>query len=197
MKRLLVTFAAAMLLVIPLKAKMLAIGGSFGMSNLSNDSFSSDRGNQEFSGFLMLRTPLLPLQIKAGVKYDNSSKEDTIIGIAYNTILNNLSYFASADFRYHIIMTPVTPYVGVGADINNLKYTIKTVGSGSSISADTSYAPELGVNGHIGLSVEPVKTFSIFIEGYYGQIFTNDLADFNNKNIADFGGRAGIIIYFF
>ncbi|RKX67398.1 hypothetical protein DRP44_02415 [candidate division TA06 bacterium] len=196
-KLLLFLIIISMTFTVVVNAKMLAVGGSFGMGNLSNDQFSSDRGNFKYAGFVMVKTPILPLQIKAGVEYNNSNQEDTIIGIPYNSILSNLSYFASADFRYHIIMTPLTPYVGIGASFNSLKRTLKAVSGSATVTSDTTYKAEIGVNGHIGLSIEPAKTFAVFIEGNYGQIFTNDLSDFGNKNIADFGGKAGIIIYFF
>ena len=197
MKRTLIFLAAIVFFSVSVRANMLAIGGSFGISNLSNNQFSSDRSNVKYAGFLMLKTPVIPLQIKGGVEYNTSSEKDTVIGIPYNSILNNLSYCASVDFRYHIIMTPLTPYVGVGASMNNLKITLETGTGGTTVSSDTTYKTEMGVNGHIGLSIEPVKVFSIFIEGYYGQIFTKDLNDFGNKNISDFGGRAGLAFYIF
>jgi len=197
MKKILVTLTILCIIAVSIDAKMLGVGANFGLSNLNNDSFSATRGNKAISGFLTIKTPIIPLQFKAGATYNNSPKDDTILNIPYKTYLNNLALFLSADIRYHIIMTPITPYFGVGADINNLTYKVNTTIGSVSVVTDTTYKSEIGVNGHIGLAIEPVKSFSIFAEGYYGQIFTSDLDAFNNKNISDFGGKIGIILYFF
>lgn len=197
MKKILLILTVLSVVAIPIDAKMLGIGANFGLSNLSNDSFSASRGNKAISGFLTIKTPIIPLQFKVGANYSNSPKDDTILTIPYKTYLNNLALFLSADIKYHIIMTPLTPYFGVGADLNNLTYKVETTIGSVSVVTDTTYKSEIGVNGHIGLSIEPVKSFSVFVEGYYGQIFTNDLGVFNNKNISDFGGKIGIILYFF
>ncbi|NIA23425.1 MAG: hypothetical protein GWP03_04635, partial [Proteobacteria bacterium] len=58
MKKLLIFVIVVMAFAVMANAKMLAVGGSFGMSNMSNDQFSSDRGNVKYAGFLMLRPPV-------------------------------------------------------------------------------------------------------------------------------------------
>jgi opacity protein-like surface antigen len=141
----------------------MSIGARAGFSGYSAGDWSESA--PVFGGYIEYTLPMVGVGIRGSVDY--WSKTYTFEGFdeEWDVTFSDITIGATGTYRFPLMGSPVTPYVGAGAGLHLLK----------SEDPDSSVTEsKFGIHGIGGAEFMITPMIGVFAEGGYGMVFTED-----------------------